>query len=50
MGKVFDIYVKFGEIGDQYLGRVLAGLDPNSPDFSQVPPPYFKEGIENVHI
>ena len=49
MGKVFDIYFKFGEFGDHYLGRVLAGLDPNSASFSQLAP-YFKEGIENIYI
>ena len=49
MGKVFDIYFTFGEFGDHYLGRVLAGLDPNLASFSQLPP-YFKEGIENLYI
>ena len=49
MGKVFDIYFKFGEFGDQYLGRILAGLDPNDTTFACLPP-YFTEPITNVHI
>ena len=42
MGKVFDIYFNFGIAGDCYLGRVLAGLDPNSDTFS-ILPPHFKD-------
>ena len=49
MGKAFDIYFKFGEFGNHYLGRALAGLDPKSASFSQLPP-YFKEGIEKIYI
>ena len=33
LGVVLDIYWKFAQRGDQLLGRVLAGLDPNSPYF-----------------
>lgn len=38
IGKVLDIYWHFAEPGDTYLGRCLAGLDPNSVDFSVLPP------------
>ena len=38
MGKIFDTYFHFGIIGDCYLGRNLAGLDPNTESFAQVPP------------
>ena len=54
MGKVFDVYFKFGVVEDRYLGRVLAGLDPNDPDFGVFPPhftvsagnPFIKEAME----
>ena len=49
MGKIFDIYWLFAQAGDQYLGRILAGLDPNTPEFATLPP-HFKEGIENENI
>ena len=42
MGVVFDIYWNYGDAGDQYLGRVLTGLDPNSESFD-VLPPYFPD-------
>jgi hypothetical protein len=35
---VLDIYWQFAETGDAYLGQCLAGLDPNSSDFSVLPP------------
>jgi hypothetical protein len=34
---VLDLYWHFSEPGDTYLGRCLAGLDPNSADFSVLP-------------
>jgi hypothetical protein len=37
-GQVFDIYLQFADPGDQYLGRILAGLDPNSAEFASLPP------------
>lgn len=49
IGKVFDIYFKFGEFGDAYLGRILSGLDPNSPYFD-ILPPHFTVGLENQSI
>ena len=33
LGKVFDMCFNFVEVGDACLGRILAGLDPNSPNF-----------------
>ena len=38
MGAVFDIYWNYGDAGDQYLGRVLSGLDPTKESFSILPP------------
>ena len=49
MGKVFDVYWTFAHAGDQYLGGILAGLDPNSANFACIPP-HFEEGMENPHI
>ena len=51
LGKVLDIYWHFAEPGDHYLGRCLAGLDPNSEDFA-ILPPHFTVGnpVENEQI
>ena len=49
LGVVLDIYWKFAQRGDQLLGRVLAGLDPNSPDFD-VLPPHFTVGLDDPNI
>jgi hypothetical protein len=38
MGKVLDLYFKFAEPRDHYLGQVLVGLDVNSPKFAALPP------------
>jgi hypothetical protein len=38
LGRILDIYWHFAEPGDHYLGRCLAGFDPNSPDFACLPP------------
>jgi hypothetical protein len=48
-GSVFDVYYLFAEPGDQYLGRCLAGLDPNSIDFA-VLPPYFTVGLDDADV
>lgn len=42
VGKVLDCYWHFGDAGDRYLGRVLAGLNPNDHSFA-ILPPHFKE-------
>ena len=46
MGKVFDVYFNFGECEDNYLGRTLAGLDPNDVSFGDVPP-YFEKDMDD---
>jgi hypothetical protein len=37
-GAVFDVYWHFAKTGDEYLGRVLVGLDPNDVSFGTLPP------------
>ena len=49
MGIVLDIYWRFAEAGDHYLGRLLAGLDTNSADFG-VLPPHFIVPMSNPHV
>lgn len=46
LGKVLEVYWKYSMIGDTYLGRCLAGFDPDLPGFG-VLPPHFKVGMEN---
>ena len=46
---MFEIYLGFAKPGDQYLGRLLAGLLPNSAKFAAIPP-HFRVGMENEHI
>ena len=46
---MFEIYLGFAEPGDQYLGRLLAGLNPNKATFAVIPP-HFNEGMENECI
>ena len=38
MGDMLDIYMNFGDVGDRYLGRILAGLNPNAISFTTLPP------------
>jgi hypothetical protein len=38
MGKVLDIYWKFGDAGDCYAGRLLAGYSTDDPEFGTLPP------------
>ena len=38
MGSVLEVYWHFSEPGDQYLGRILCGLDPTSATFGTLPP------------
>ena len=54
IGKILDVYFKFAMGGDQYLGRILAMLDPNSTKFA-VLPPHWKEPthprvMEGIHL
>jgi hypothetical protein len=46
---VLDIYWRWSQQGDTYLGRLLSGLDPNDVEFGMLPP-HFKEGRGNDHI
>ena len=43
------MYWFFSHLGDTYLGRCLAGFDPDGEDIDTLPP-HFKEGMENEHI
>lgn len=43
IGSVLDVYWHFGSVGDQYLGRILAGHNPLSPDFDILPPHWQSE-------
>jgi len=38
LGGVQDRYIRYESAGDQYLGRVVAGLPLNSADFAVLPP------------
>ena len=38
MGSVLEVYWHFSEPGDQYLGRILVGLDPTDANFGTLPP------------
>ena len=38
LGQVLDLYWHFAAPGDHYLGRCIAGLDPNSENFAVLPP------------
>ena len=49
IGQVLDLYWQFGDPGDCYAGRSLAGLDPDSPSFAALPP-HFVQGMENEYI
>ena len=40
MGGTRDKYIKFENAGDQYLGRILSGMNSLSPNFA-VTPPFF---------
>ena len=43
LGVVLEIYWRYAECGDQYLGRILAGLDANSVTFDVLPPHFTVE-------
>lgn len=49
LGKVLDLYWKWSHKGDYYLGRCLAGLDPDSEEFG-VLPPHFSVGTSNEYV
>ena len=43
MGAVLDFYWHFCAPGDHFLGRVLASLDPNKPEFAYLLPHFMTE-------
>ncbi|KAL3765640.1 hypothetical protein ACHAW5_000323 [Stephanodiscus triporus] len=49
LGKVLEVYWKYSMIGDTYLGRCLAGFNPDEPGFG-VLPPHFRVGTENALV
>ena len=49
LGKVLEVYWKWSTIGDTYIGRCLAGHNPDNSGFGLLPP-HFSEGTENPHI
>ena len=51
MGKVLNVYWHCAEPGDNYLGRVLVGLDALLVDFNILPPHFNVEVLmENLSI
>jgi hypothetical protein len=36
--KILDIYWRFCQTGDEYLGRLVVGMDPKDKDFAILPP------------
>ena len=38
LGKIINVYFKFGQVSNQYLGQILALLDPNTTDFQVLHP------------
>jgi len=50
-GMVLDVYWHFASTGDHYLGRILACLLPNSPDFAALPPHFnIPNPLGNEHV
>ena len=51
MGKVLDVYWHCAEPGDNYLGRIMAGLNSLLPSFKVLPPHFNLENpVENEHV
>ena len=53
MGKVLEVYWKWAQVGDTYLGRCVAGLDPDSESFDVLPPHFTmsrERAMKNKHI
>ena len=51
LGKVLQVYWHFSEPGDNYLGRILAGLDPSNSRFGILPPHFtLVDPMANSHI
>lgn len=49
MGTVIDIYWRYAEAGDHYLGRILAGYNPSEKDFDSLPP-HFTVGLDHPKV
>ena len=49
MGTVIDIYWRYAEAGDHYLGQLLAGYSPNEKDFDTLSP-HFSVGLDHPTI
>ena len=51
LGKILDVYWHFAAPGDTFLGRILAGFEPNKSEFA-TPPPHWKveEPMSNEYI
>ncbi|KAH9134399.1 hypothetical protein AeRB84_004524 [Aphanomyces euteiches] len=49
LGDVKDRYFRYEAAGDQYLGRVVAGLPINSADFARLPPQLVQNDLEPVN-
>ena len=49
MGSVKERYLQYEKAGDQYLGRVVSGLDVNGVSFG-VSPTYFKNDGNNNDV
>jgi hypothetical protein len=49
MGSVKERYLQYEKAGDQYLGRVVSGLDVNCVSFA-VSPPYFENDGNNDDV
>lgn len=51
IGSVLDVYWHFGSVGDHYLGRILAGFNPNDPNFNVLPPHWkLEDAFESASI
>ena len=46
MGKVKDVYIKYGAAGDQHVGRVVAGLPVLNAKYA-CSPPFFRVQQDN---
>ena len=46
MGRVLDLYWKYGDAQDCFCGRTLAGLPCDSPNFDILPPHFVYEDSE----
>ena len=46
LGGSLDVYWFFSLVGDTYLGKLLAGFDPDGEDIATLPP-HFSEGMSN---